>query len=123
MNACKVPDMYKDMEYKLVTEDSKTRVYLSLVRSEEDNEKIQSHRNKRKYLRRAIIAGFIIVEAAITIGAGLAVNDWIQGVVEAQRGYSAMGSEIFIGALVSGLVAVIAESIIGGVATLEKELK
>lgn len=123
MNACKVPDMRKDMEYKLITEDSKTRVYLSLVRSEEDNEKIQSYRNKRKYLRRAIIAGFIVVEAVITAGAGLAVNDWISGVVEASRGYSAMGSEIFIGSFVSGLVAVIAESIIGGVAALEKEMK
>lgn len=24
MNVCKVPDMYKDMEYKYITEDSKT---------------------------------------------------------------------------------------------------
>lgn len=26
MNVCKVPDMCKDMEYKYITEDSKTRV-------------------------------------------------------------------------------------------------
>ena len=32
MNVCKVPDMCKDMEYKYITEDSKTRVYLSVVR-------------------------------------------------------------------------------------------
>ena len=25
MNVCKVPDMRKDMEYKYITEDSKTR--------------------------------------------------------------------------------------------------
>ena len=31
MNVCEVPDVCKNMEYKLVTEDSKTRVYLSLV--------------------------------------------------------------------------------------------
>ena len=28
MNVCKVPDMCKDMEYKYITEDSKTRVYV-----------------------------------------------------------------------------------------------
>ncbi|WP_347046825.1 DUF5026 domain-containing protein [Blautia obeum] len=28
MNVCKVPDMCKDMEYKYITEDSKTRVSL-----------------------------------------------------------------------------------------------
>lgn len=27
MNVCKVPDMCKDMEYKYITEDSKTRVF------------------------------------------------------------------------------------------------
>lgn len=31
MNVCKVPDMCKDMKYKYITEDSKTRVYLSVV--------------------------------------------------------------------------------------------
>ena len=41
MNVCKVPDMCKDMEYKYITEDSKTRVYLSVVR--EFNEADKRH--------------------------------------------------------------------------------
>ena len=38
MNVCKVPDMCKDMEYKYITEDSKTRVYLSVVREFNEEE-------------------------------------------------------------------------------------
>ena len=45
MNVCKVPDMCKDMEYKYITEDSKTRVYLSVVRefNEAEYEKYYIH--------------------------------------------------------------------------------
>ena len=46
MNVCEVPDVCKNMEYKLVTEDSKTRVYVSLVR--EFNEK----EYEKYYLRK-----------------------------------------------------------------------
>ena len=46
MNVCKVPDMCKDMEYKYITEDSKTRVYLSVVR--EFNEKEYEEYSKKK---------------------------------------------------------------------------
>ena len=50
MNACKVPDMCKDMEYKYITEDSKTRVYLSVVRkfNEAEYEKYYIRKKKEK---------------------------------------------------------------------------
>lgn len=50
MNVCKVPVMCKDMEYKLVTEDSKTRVYVSLVRefNEKEYEKYYLRKKRRE---------------------------------------------------------------------------
>ena len=48
MNVCKVPDMCKDMEYKYITEDSKTRVYLSLVREFNKAEYEKYYRAKKK---------------------------------------------------------------------------
>lgn len=50
MNVCKVPDMCKDMEYKYITEDSKTRVYLSVVRefNEAEYEKYCIRKKKEK---------------------------------------------------------------------------
>ena len=52
MNVCKVPDMCKDMEYKYITEDSKTRVYLSVVRkfNEAEYEKYYIRKKKEKYI-------------------------------------------------------------------------
>lgn len=51
MNVCKVPDMCKDMEYKYITEDSKTRVYLSVVRefNEAEYEKYYIHKKKENW--------------------------------------------------------------------------
>lgn len=50
MNVCKVPDMCKDMEYKYITEDSKTRVYLSVVRefNEAEYEKYYIRKKERE---------------------------------------------------------------------------
>lgn len=48
MNVCEVPDVCKNMEYKLVTEDSKTRVYLSLVREFNKAEYEKYYRAKKK---------------------------------------------------------------------------
>ena len=56
MNVCKVPDMYKDMEYKYITEDSKTRVYLSVVRefNEAEYEKYYIRKKKEKVRKRIL---------------------------------------------------------------------
>ena len=56
MNVCKVPDMCKDMEYKYITEDSKTRVYLSVVRefNEAEYEKYYIHKKKEKVRKRIL---------------------------------------------------------------------
>ena len=58
MNVCKVPDMCKDMEYKYITEDSKTRVYLSLVRefNKAEYEKYYRAKKKAKMKKRIILA-------------------------------------------------------------------
>ena len=54
MNVCKVPDMCKDMEYKYITEDSKTRVYLSVVRefNEKEYEKYSKKKKRAKIKKR-----------------------------------------------------------------------
>ena len=72
MNVCKVPDMCKDMEYKYITEDSKTRVYLSVVR--EFNEKEYEEYSKKKkrakikkrirFLKRSMV---YIVHTAVSL--------------------------------------------------------
>ena len=56
MNVCKVPDMCKDMEYKYITEDSKTRVYLSVVRefNEAEYEKYYIRKKKEKVRKRIL---------------------------------------------------------------------
>lgn len=59
MNVCEVPVVCKDMEYKLVTEDSKTRVYLSLVRefNEAEYEKYYLCKKKKKMIKRIRFIG------------------------------------------------------------------
>lgn len=52
MNVCKAPDMCKDMEYKYITEDSKTRVYLSVVRKFNEAEYEKYYIRKKKKKRR-----------------------------------------------------------------------
>ena len=56
MNVCEVPDVCKNMEYKLVTEDSKTRVYLSVVRefNEAEYEKYCIRKKKEKVRKRIL---------------------------------------------------------------------
>lgn len=62
MNVCKVSDMCKDMEYKYITEDSKTRVYLSVVRefNEAEYEKYCISRRENRMGNGTICSKFAI---------------------------------------------------------------
>ena len=62
MNVCEVPDVCKNMEYKLVTEDSNTRVYLSLVRefNKAEYEKYYRAKKKAKMKKRIILAAKVM---------------------------------------------------------------
>ena len=94
MNVCKVPDMCKDMEYKYITEDSKTRVYLSVVR--EFNEKEYERYSKKKkrakmkkrirFLKRSMV---YIVPTAIS----LIFFGYLSDMLCAIRGSAELGSE------------------------------
>ena len=94
MNVCKVPDMCKDMEYKYITEDSKTRVYLSVVR--EFNEKEYEEYSKKKkrakikkrirFLKRSMV---YIVPTAIS----LIFFGYLSDMLCAIRGSAELGSE------------------------------
>lgn len=74
MNVCKVPDMCKDMEYKYITEDSKTRVYLSVVRefNEAEYEKYYIRKKKEKVRKR------ILFIAKDTDSHGTLYGSWLQ---------------------------------------------
>lgn len=73
MNVCKVPDMCKDMEYKYITEDSKTRVYLSVVRefNEAEYEKYYIRKKKEKVRKRILFIARALKYALPVLATGL----------------------------------------------------
>lgn len=66
MNARKMPDMQDDMECQCITEDSKTRVYLSVVREFNEEEYEEFYKQKRKENIKKIM-DIIVVVAKLTI--------------------------------------------------------
>ncbi len=94
MNDSKVYRMSEDMEDQCITEDSKVRLYLSLVRYE------KSQRRKETVLEKIVGVSLALVYSIfITYVAG----QWIIKSVAEWRGYDAVGGEyilisiIFIG--------------------------
>lgn len=118
MNERRVYMLSENMERQCVAEDSKTRVYLSLVRDKNNRSKrakeIQRRRNKRQIIRLSLIAGAEVLKAFLTLKV-MSFTYWhLQEQLRVWRGANAMGSEvIFVGFI--GMAAWLAfDWIIGG---------
>lgn len=99
MNVCKVPDMCKDMEYKYITEDSKTRVYLSVVRefNEAEYEKYYIRKKKEKVRKRILFIARAL-KYALPVLASTILYNMLSNKLYLERGSHEIGSEIvFVG--------------------------
>lgn len=99
MNVCEVPDVCKNMEYKLVTEDSKTRVYLSLVRefNEAEYEKYYIHKKKEKVRKRILFIARTL-KYVLPVLASTILYKMLSNKLYLERGSHEIGSEIvFVG--------------------------
>lgn len=115
MNVCKVPVMCKDMEYKLVTEDSKTRVYLSLVRefNEAEYEKYYLCK-KRKKLRRRILFVARTMKYVLPVLVSAVLYKVLSQRLYLERGSNEIGSEVFLVAVVGFGIYCILSWFVGG---------
>ena len=115
MNVCKVPVMCKDMEYKLVTEDSKTRVYLSLVRefNKAEYEKYYRAKKKAKMKKRIILAAKVMKYVVHVLVSKVLYNALSQRLY-LERGSNEIGSEVFLVAVVGFGIYCILSWFVGG---------
>ena len=97
MNVCKVPDMCKDMEYKYITEDSKTRVYLSVVRefNEAEYEKYCIRKKKEKVRKRILFIARALKYVVPVLVSTVLYNALSQRLY-IERGSHEIGSEAFL---------------------------
>ena len=97
MNVCKVPDMCKDMEYKYITEDSKTRVYLSVVREFNEAEYEKYYRAKKKAkMRTRIIFLAKAMKYVIPVLVSVVLYNTLSQRLYIERGSHEIGSEVFL---------------------------
>lgn len=99
MDNSPVPDMCKDMEYKYITEDSKTRVYLSVVRefNEAEYEKYYIHKKKEKVRKRILFIARAL-KYALPVLASTILYNMLSNKLYLERGSHEIGSEIvFVG--------------------------
>ena len=115
MNVCKVPVMCKDMEYKLVTEDSKTRVYVSLVRefNEKEYEKYYL-RKKREKARKRILFVARTMKYALPVLASTLLYHLLSNKLYLERDSHEIGSEVILAGLVGVGVYLLMNWIVGG---------
>lgn len=114
MNVCKVPVMCKDMEYKLVTEDSKTRVYLSLVREFNEAEYENIIFVKKKKLRRRILFVARTMKYVLPVLVSAVLYKVLSQRLYLERGSNEIGSEVFLVAVVGFGIYCILSWFVGG---------
>lgn len=111
MNVCEVQNVRENMEHQCVAEDSKTRVYLSVVRriDHEDIERWEAKKEAARKRKRKIMLrkSILLIARALQIGASLFVGFWINSKISMYmqliRGTEGVGSELFIGGVISVL--------------------
>lgn len=107
MNEGKMRKMPQVLDYQYLCEDSKNRVYLSLVPSERT--RIQRLRDISRAVSRAIrftlgSGSAVMLQILLTAGSTLMTYEILSGILEGIRGYRAIGSEIFFAASVGVVV-------------------
>ncbi len=101
MNVRKLQRMQKAMEYQYLCEDTKTRVYLSLVPSKKAMQK--RYKAEVRAVQKALRLFFgsfsaAVVEILITAGTASLTYDMLSARMAVIRGREGMGGEIFFAA-------------------------
>lgn len=92
MNASKMSKMQEGLEHQYLCEDSKNRIYLSLVPSKKVRE--QRAQDMAKALRITFGRGSVVaVQVLTSVGAALLTYSLLAARLEQIRGYQAIGSE------------------------------
>ena len=106
MNACQMRIMRDDVEYQCVTEDSKTRVYLSVMRvQDEDKLRKELNERQRERVKKKIIEWLksTFKEVAImcfAVLSGVVTYLKLAEKMRIVRGYDAIGGEILFACVV-----------------------
>ena len=97
MDAGKMPEMQKGLEHQYITEDSKTRVYLSLVRefNKAEYEKYYRAKKKAKMKKRIILAAKVMKYVVPVLVSTVLYNALSQRLY-IERGSHEIGSEAFL---------------------------
>lgn len=101
MNVRKVQEMREDVEYQYICEDSKARVYVSLVPS--DAEKRRRRKETVWAFKKALNLFFgrgaaVLVQILFPVAVTIATYGFLEERMAVLRGYSAIGSEMFFAA-------------------------
>lgn len=115
MNGCKVPEVRENMEYQYITEDSKTRVYLSMVRefNEEEYKKYFLRRKKAK-MRKRVLFAVRSARYVISVLVSMILYHVLSQKLYLERGSSGIGSEVFLVGLVGAGLYWFLSWLIGG---------
>ena len=99
MNVRKVQGVRKNVEHQYITEDSKTRIYLSVVRefNEAEYEKYCIHKKKEKVRKRILFIARAL-KYALPVLASTILYNMLSNKLYLERGSHEIGSEIvFVG--------------------------
>lgn len=128
MNACKMRIVREGVEYKCVTEDTKTRVYVSIMRKQ-DEEKLRKELNARKRRRTKkkirkflkemalpclINIGIDISKLVFGVGAGLLTYLKLSAKLRVIRGYDALGGELILACMIAAVAYYVADRCLEG---------
>lgn len=115
MDAGKMPEMQKGLEHQYITEDSKTRVYLSLVREFSEQEyEAYCTRKKKAALRRKVIFIAHAMKYILPVVTSWILYHYLSCRLFWERGGHGVGSEIFLVGIVGAVIYLILDRIVGG---------
>lgn len=98
-DALRMREVRQKLECQCVCEDSKTRVYLSLVPSE--REKKRRYREEVRAFSKALKIFFgpvlgAVIQVLTAVGTSMVVCDLLSAKLSVVRGYDAVGGELFL---------------------------
>lgn len=117
-DVCEMYELREDMEYQPVCENSKNRVYVSLVRSDAERElrakEARRIRKEKEFVRKVIRVAAEGAKFLASAGSGLGVLHVLSAKMLEVRGYSAVGGEYLFAAVFAVVVWNLLDSITGG---------
>lgn len=128
MSESKMHIMREGMEYQCITEDSKTRVYVSVVRKQNEEElrkELNARKRRRtkkkiiKFLSESVLPRLINVSIDFTkllfgVATGLLTYIKLAERMRIVRGYEAIGGEVIFACIIAALAYCIADLILEG---------